>query len=204
MKLDNPGLQWHLKFENGKLVETKQKKNFEVSNTTSNNKTNALLFNSKKPLSTCLNTGKGQGTKIEVLEEEPVEEIYKEERINCISCNDNFSFSDYINKHLDKINALNSDLITNQSLPTVEAKITRGKIVHKFRALIDSGTNSSYISPTLIKDLRLRPTNHQPVKIRLGEGTIVTASQSVSLKDLFLFQSTVNTMDTMARAIARA
>ena len=197
MKLDNPGLQWHLKFENGKLVETKQKKNFEVSNTTSNNKTNALLFNSKKPLSTCLNTGKGQGTKIEVLEEEPVEEIYKEERINCISCNDNFSFSDYINKHLDKINALNSDLITNQSLPTVEAKITRGKIVHKFRALIDSGTNSSYISPTLIKDLRLRPTNHQPVKIRLGEGTIVTASQSVSLKDLFLFQSTVNTMDTM-------
>ena len=133
--------------------------------------------------------------KTAVQEPESKEEI--QSKMHNISCDEIFLFNEYINNHLNKLNASSNTNLAQKDLPIVEAQITRGKITHKFRALIDSGTDSTYVSPTLIKELGIRSTKHRPVPIRLGEGTIVTSSQSVSLKDLYLYRESSTAEDEM-------
>ena len=204
-----PGLQHHLVVRNGKIVDNpNSKKNenpHEKSNTdkkvrkkTFDDEINNLLSFINEPLPKRTKIGTLRGTKIKTVETEPqAEPKEKEEKYNTISCDEKFSFTEYLNTHYENINNFSlNNLSKNKELPIVEGRITRGKITQKFRVLIDSCTNQTYVSPTLVKDLRVRPTNHQPVKIRLGEGTIVTSAQSVSLKDLFLYQFTINKMDT--------
>ena len=144
----------------------------------------------------CLYTGKiKEVIKTAVQEPESKEEI--QSKMHNISFDEIFLFNEYINNHLNKLNASSNTNLAQKDLPIVEAQITRGKITHMFRALIDSGTDSTYVSPTLIKELGIRSTKHRPVPIRLGEGTIVTSSQSVSLKDLYLYRESSEAKDEM-------
>ena len=193
-KLDNNkiGLTWHLKYNaaQNKLVERPK-----VTKFTNNELDNIVAYiNLPSPKCQKIGTLKQRKENEEIATKENATANDNKGKIHNISCDNDFSYFEYLNRHCDKINSLSSNLLTSQNLPIVEGKLTRGNVAHNFKVLIDSGTNSTYVSPTLVAEMRIRPTKHQPVKIRLGEGTIVTASQSVSLKNLFLYQSTIDSL----------
>ena len=74
--------------------------------------------------------------------------------------------------------------INNRSLPILNVKVERGNIVHRFKALVDTGATDTVITSNLATRLNIPVTYTQPVKIELADGTVIRAGTTVYMRNV--------------------
>ena len=74
--------------------------------------------------------------------------------------------------------------INNYSLPILNVKVERGNIVHRFKALVDTGATDTVITNNLAAQLNIPVTYTQPVKIELADGTVIHAGTTVLIRNV--------------------